>query len=50
MYIVVVIAGAIFMMNGAIDPSQLVAYLLYITTLTIPISASCSLRSSSKEA
>lgn len=29
----VVIAGAIFMMNGAIDPSQLVAYLLYITTL-----------------
>ena len=33
MYIVVVIAGAIFMMNGAIDPSQLVAYLLYITTL-----------------
>ena len=33
MYIVVVIAGAIFMMNRAIDPSQLVAYLLYITTL-----------------
>lgn len=33
MYIVVVIAGAVFMMNGAIDPSQLVAYLLYITTL-----------------
>ena len=33
MYIVVVLAGAIFMMNGAIDPSQLVAYLLYITTL-----------------
>ncbi|MGN0478060.1 MAG: ABC transporter ATP-binding protein [Hominenteromicrobium sp.] len=33
MYIVVVIAGAIFMMNRAIEPSQLVAYLLYITTL-----------------
>ena len=33
MYIVVVIAGAIFMMNGAINPSELVAYLLYITTL-----------------
>lgn len=33
MYIVVVIAGAVFMMNGAINPSELVAYLLYITTL-----------------
>lgn len=33
MYVVVVIAGAIFMMNGKISPSELVAYLLYITTL-----------------
>ena len=33
MYIVVVVVGAIFMMNGAIQPSELVAYLMYITTL-----------------
>ena len=33
MYIVVVVAGAIFMMKGEIAPSELVAYLLYITTL-----------------
>ena len=33
MYIVVVVAGAIFMMNGKIAPSELVAYLMYITTL-----------------
>ena len=33
MYIVVVVVGAIFMMKGAIQPSELVAYLMYITTL-----------------
>lgn len=33
MYVVVVVVGAIFMMNGAIQPSELVAYLMYITTL-----------------
>lgn len=33
MYIVVVLVGAVFMMRGAINPAELVAYLLYVTTL-----------------
>lgn len=37
MYIVVVIAGAFFMMDGKITPGELVAYLLYVTTLLTSI-------------
>ncbi len=33
MYIVVVVAGALFMINGIINASDFVAYLLYVTTL-----------------
>ena len=33
MYIAVVVAGALFMIWGAITPADLVAYLLYVTTL-----------------
>lgn len=33
MYILVVIFGAIFMMNGQISPADYMAYLLYVTTL-----------------
>ena len=33
MYIAVVIAGAIFMIYGRINPADLVAYLLYVTML-----------------
>lgn len=33
MYIVVVVAGALFMINGNIDAPDFVAYLLYVTTL-----------------
>ena len=33
MYIVVVVAGALFMLNGTISSSEFVAYLLYVTTL-----------------
>lgn len=37
MYITVVVAGSIFMINGKIEPGDLVAYLLYITTLLTAI-------------
>lgn len=37
MYLVVLVAGGIFMMNGAISPADLVAYLLYVTTLLTTI-------------
>lgn len=37
MYIIVVMAGALFMINGQISPGDLVAYLLYITTLLTAI-------------
>ncbi len=33
MYILVVVVGALFMRTGAITPADLVAYLLYVTTL-----------------
>lgn len=33
MYITVVAAGAVFMIKGAIDASELVVYLMYVTTL-----------------
>ncbi|MBE6733884.1 MAG: ABC transporter ATP-binding protein [Ruminococcaceae bacterium] len=33
MYIVVVVAGALFMLKGVIDAPEFVAYLLYVTTL-----------------
>ena len=33
MYLVVLVAGAIFMINGKINPADLTAYLLYISTL-----------------
>lgn len=37
MYIVVVVVGALFMINGQISPADLVAYLLYVTTLLTSI-------------
>ncbi len=37
MYIVVVVAGAIFMMNRGITPAELVAYLMYVQTLLTAI-------------
>ena len=36
-YITVVVAGAFFMVNKAITPSDLVAYLLYVTTLLVSV-------------
>ncbi|MBC8584079.1 ABC transporter ATP-binding protein [Youxingia wuxianensis] len=37
MYIAVVVAGALFMIDGKITPSDLIAYLLYVTTLLTSI-------------
>lgn len=37
MYIAVVVLGAIFMIRGSIDPADLIAYLLYVTTLLTSI-------------
>jgi ATP-binding cassette subfamily B protein len=37
MYIVVVVAGALFMINGGIDPAEYVAYLMFVTTLLTSI-------------
>ncbi len=37
MYIAVVIVGALFMVNGKINPGDLMAYLLYVTTLLTSI-------------
>lgn len=37
MYLAVIVAGGIFMMRGAIDPADLMAYLLYVTTLLATI-------------
>ncbi len=37
MYIAVVIAGSLFMIDGKINPADLVAYLLYVTTLLASI-------------
>ncbi len=37
MYIVVVVAGTLFMMNGHITPSDFVAYLLFVSTLLTSI-------------
>ena len=33
MYLIVLVAGAVFMINGKINPADLTAYLLYISTL-----------------
>ncbi len=38
-YVVAIIAGALFMKNGSVSSSDLVAYLLYINTLLTPIKA-----------
>ena len=37
MYIVIIVAGALFLINGQIDVSVLVAYLLYVSTLLASI-------------
>ena len=37
MYLVVLVAGGIFMMRGAIDPDDMVAYVMYVTTLLATI-------------
>lgn len=37
MYIVVVVAGSLFMLNGKITPGDLMAYLLYVTALLTSI-------------
>ena len=37
MYVVVIVAGGIFMINGRIAPADLVAYTLYVTTLLATI-------------
>ncbi len=37
MYIVVVVAGALFMVSRQLDPAQLMAYLLYVSTLLTSI-------------
>ena len=37
MYVVVVVAGGLFMINGRIAPADLVAYTLYVTTLLATI-------------
>lgn len=37
MYIIVVVAGALFMINGKLTPADLIAYLLYVTTLLTSI-------------
>lgn len=37
MYVVVIVAGGIFMIRGIIEPGDLVAYMLYVTTLLATI-------------
>ncbi len=37
MYLIVTIAGALFLMNGKIDPADFTAYLLYVSTLLATI-------------
>lgn len=37
MYVVVIVAGGVFMMNGQIAPADLVAYTMYVTTLLATI-------------
>ena len=37
MYIVIIVAGALFLINGKIDVSVLIAYLLYVSTLLASI-------------
>ena len=37
MYVVVIVAGGIFMIKGLIDPGDLVAYTMYVTTLLATI-------------
>lgn len=37
MYVVVIVAGGIFMVKGLIDPGDLVAYILYVTALLATI-------------
>lgn len=37
MYLTVIVAGGLFMLRGVIDPADLMAYLLYVTTLLATI-------------
>lgn len=37
MYLMVVVAGGLFMINGLVEPGDLVAYMLYVTTLIATI-------------
>lgn len=37
MYVVVIVAGGLFMINGLIEPGDLVAYTMYVTTLLATI-------------
>ena len=37
MYLVLLVAGGIFMVNGKIAPGDLVAYVMYVTTLIATI-------------
>lgn len=37
MYLTVVVAGGIFMVNGLVEPGDLVAYMLYVTTMIATI-------------
>ena len=37
MYLAVIVAGGLFMLRGAIDPADLMAYIMYVTTLLATI-------------
>ena len=37
MYVVVIVAGGIFMIQGKVEPGDLVAYTMYVTTLLTTI-------------
>lgn len=37
MYLVVILFGGVFMMNGTLDPGDLVAYVLYVNTLLMTV-------------
>lgn len=48
MYLVVVVAGSIFMIKGHISPADLTAYLLYVSTLLLRFVLLFNLRSVSE--
>ena len=50
MNLLVLVAGALFMINGQIEPADLVAYMLYVGTLITSIGGWCSSPSSSSRA